>query len=167
MTRDQGSAARPAERSALELAQTARARFETTAAAAATYGFDPERVKTCGDRLLEHIHRGSAQGHPLWAVETAQAMLTAVMAVNREPLPVSGQVDPASFAVSVLRDLAREAAAREVDWPQLEEASAACLRDAEAAGYTNLETYWALNRATAALELARAQHLAGQEPPEA
>lgn len=150
----------PADRTALELAQTAKARFETTAAAAATYGFDPERVKACGDRLLEHIHRGPAQDHPLWVTETAQAMLTAVMAVNREPVPVSGQVDAASFALSVLRDLATAAAAQGVDWSLLEDAAAGCLRDAEAAGYTNLETCWALNRATASLELARAKHLA-------
>jgi hypothetical protein len=96
----------------------------------------------------------------LWVVEIAQAMITAVMAVNREPLPVSHRVDPASYAMSVLRDLATAARQKGLDWALLEGAAAACLREAEATGHTNAETYWGLNRATASLELAWARSLA-------
>ncbi len=184
-------------RSALELAQTAKARFETTEAAATAHGLDLERVKTCAENLLDGIHRGPQQAlvvpalpvdrpghvdHPparqgarrgdrgdprvdsaLWVLEIALAMITAVMAVNREPLPVASQVDPASYAMSVLRDLATAAREKGLDWVGLETAAAEGLRRAEADGFTNQEAYWALNRATASLELAWARSLAEQQ----
>lgn len=153
------------ERTALELAQTAKARFETTEAAAEAYGFALEKAQACGDLILDRIHRGPAQREVLWIVEVAQAMLTAVMAVGGDPLPVSSQVDPASFGMSVLRDLAKAAAEHNLDWALLEEAAAGCLREADAAGFTHLETYWGLNRACASLELAWARSLA-EEPEE-
>ena len=147
------------ERSALELAQTAKARFETTEAAAESFGMDLEGVKICSEDLLERIHRGPGQENALWVVEVAVAMITAVMAVNREPLPVAKQVDPASYAMSVLRDLAVAAEEKGLDYSVLEAAAAECLRQAEADGFTNQEAYWALNRATASLELAWARSL--------
>lgn len=151
----------PEARTALELAQTAKARYETTEAAAESYGFDLERTKQCGDELLDQIHRGPQQNQALWVVEIAQSMLTAIMAVNREPLPVSEQVDPASYAMSVLRDLATDARNKKLNWEKLEITAAEVLRQADTDGYSHLETYWALNRATAALELAKARSLAG------
>lgn len=147
-------------RSALELAQTAKARFETTEAAAESHGLDLDRVKTCGDHLLDRIHRGPQQENVLWIIEIAVAMITAVMAVNREPLPVAQQVDPASYAMSVLRDLATAAKEKGMSWNDLEAEAADCLRQAEADGFSNQEAYWALNRATASLELAWARSLA-------
>lgn len=150
-------------RSALELAQTARARFETTEAAATAHGLDLERVKTCAEKLLDGIHRGPQQDGAMWVLEIALAMITAVMAVNREPLPVASQVDAASYALSVLRDLATAAREKGMDWPGLEAAAAEGLRRAEADGFTNQEAYWALNRATASVELAWARSLAEQQ----
>lgn len=152
-------------RDALELAQTAKARFETTELAAEKYGLDPERVKSLGDQILDGIHRGEQQENVLWVLEIALAMITAVMAVNREPLPVSQQVDPASYAMSVLRDMAVDAAAKGLDWAALEGAAAGALRQADASGFNNAEAYWALNRATAQLELAWARDMAGGNVP--
>ena len=150
-------------RSAMELAQTARSRFEATARVAADHDMDLDRIKACGEEILELVHRGEGQASPLWVVEAAQAMLTAVMAVNREPLPVSEQVDPASFAMSVLRDMARAADDRGMEWGTLENAAATSLKTAERHGYSNMEVYWGLNRATASLELAWARNLAEAE----
>ncbi len=152
-------------RNALELAQTAKARFETTELAAEKYGLDPERVKNLGDRILDGIHHGPQQENVLWVLEIAIAMITAVMAVNREPLPVAQQVDPASYAMSVLRDMAVDAAAEGLDWAGLEDAAADTLRQADKMGHNNAEAYWALNRATAQLELAWARNLAGGNSP--
>ena len=103
----------------------------------------------------------------MWVLEIAQAMLTAVMAVRGEPLPVAGQVDPASYALSVLRDFATAARERDLDFAVLEHAAAEVLKDAEHRGHGNLEAYWALNRATASCELAWARSLADDEPPPA
>lgn len=150
-------------REALELAQTAKARFETTEAAVERYGLDLDRVKDLGDAMLDQIHQGPQQENVLWVLETALAMITAVMAVNKEPLPVAPQLDPASYAMSVLRDLAVDAEARGLSWESLEATAAAVLRRADATGHANPETYWALNRATAQLELAWARDLAGPE----
>jgi hypothetical protein len=147
-------------RSAMELAQTARSRFEATAKVADDFQLDLDRIKACGEEILENVHRGSGQESPLWVVEAAQAMLTAVMAVNREPLPVSRQVDAASFAISVLRDLATAARQRGLDWSLVEKAAASSLKTAEKNGFSNQEVYWGLNRATASLELAWARNLA-------
>ena len=152
-------------RDALELAQTAKARFETTELAAEKYGLDPERVKALGDQILDGIHRGPQQENVLWVLEVALAMITAVMAVNGEPLPVSQQIDPASFAMSVLRDMAVDAAANDLDWAALENAAAEALRQADETGHNNAEAYWALNRATAQLELAWARDMAGGNIP--
>jgi hypothetical protein len=152
-------------REALELAQTAKSRFETTELAATAYGLDLERIKVLADRMLDGIHRGPQQENVLWVLEVALAMITAVMAVNREPLPVARQVDPASYAMSVLRDLASDAEARGLAWPELEAAAADTLRAADESGHSNAEAYWALNRATAQLELAWARDLAGPEGP--
>ena len=154
-----GTPETPDQRSALELAQTAKARFETTEAAARNYGLDLERVKACAEDLLERLHRGSQQDNVLWVLEISVAMITAVMAVNREPLPVTSQVDPASFALSVLRDLATAAREKAMDWPGMESAAVEVLRQAEGKGFSNQEVYWALNRATASLELAWARSL--------
>lgn len=154
-------------REALELAQTAKARFETTELAARKYGLDLDRVKTLGDTMLDTIHRGAQQDNVLWVLEVALAMITAVMAVNKEPLPVAQQVDPASFALSVLRDLATDAEARGLSWTDLETAAAEILRSADEQGHKNAEAYWALNRATAQLELAWAREMAGSDPEEA
>jgi len=148
-------------RDAMELAQTAKARFETTELAAEKYGLDLERVKKLGDQILDGIHRGPQQENVLWVLEIALAMITAVMAVNREPLPVAQQVDPASYAMSVLRDLAVDAAAKGLDWTKLESAAAEALRKSDETGHNNAEAYWALNRATAQLELAWARDMAG------
>lgn len=148
-------------RDALELAQTAKARFETTELAAEKYGLDLQRVKNLGDQILDGIHGGGQQENVLWVLEIAIAMITAVMAVNREPLPVAQQVDPASYAMSVLRDLEVDAAAKGLDWPGLEAAAANLLRKADETGHNNAEAYWALNRATAQLELAWARDMAG------
>ncbi len=147
-------------RDAMELAQTAKARFETTELAAEKYGLDPERVKALADQILDDIHRGPQQENVLWVLETAIAMITAVMAVNREPLPVSQQVDPASYAMSVLRDMAGDAAAKGLNWAQLEGVAVEALRQADESSYSNTEAYWALNRATAQLELAWARDMA-------
>jgi hypothetical protein len=147
-------------RDAMELAQTARARFETTELALEKFGLDLQRVKELGDQILEDIHRSSQQENVLWVLEIALAMITAVMAVNREPLPVAQQVDPASYALSVLRDMAVDARAKGLDWESLEETAASVLRQTDKTGHTNAEAYWALNRATAQLELAWARDLA-------
>lgn len=152
-------------RDAMELAQTARARFETTELAAEKYGLDPERVKNLGDQILDGIHRGPQQENVLWVLEIAIAMITAVMAVNREPLPVTRQVDPASYAMSVLRDMAVDAEARGLSWVELENEAASALRRADETDYNNTEAYWALNRATAQLELAWAREMAGGNNP--
>jgi hypothetical protein len=151
------------ERTPLELAQTAQARYETTEAAAASYGFDLERAKLCEEMILERIHRGPVHREVLWVVEVAQAMMTAVMAVQGDPLPVSTQVDAASYGMSVLRDLATAARSQDLDWELLEEAAAGCLRAADEAGYSNLEVYWGLNRACASLELAWARSLTDKD----
>lgn len=147
-------------RDAMELAQTAKARFETTELAAEKYGLDPQRVKNLSEQILDGIHRGPQQENVLWVLEIALAMITAVMAVNREPLPVAQQVDPASYAMSVLRDMAVDAAARGLDWAELEGEAAGALRRADETGHNNSEAYWALNRATAQLELAWARDMA-------
>ena len=163
---DQNSQSAPdGPRDAMELAQTAKARFETTELAAEKYGLDPERVKALGDQILDGIHRGPQQENVLWVLEIAIAMITAVMAVNREPLPVAQQVDPASYAMSVLRDMAVDAAAKGLDWIELEGAAVEALRKADESGYSNAEAYWALNRATAQLELAWARDMAGGNSP--
>ncbi len=148
------------QRESLELAQTAKARFETTELAVEKYGLELERVSQLGDNFLDQIHRGNQQENVLWVLEIALAMITAVMAVNREPLPVSQQVDAASYAMSVLRDLAVDAQARGMNWSELESVSAELLRSADESGHNNAEAYWALNRATAQLELAWAKDLA-------
>lgn len=96
----------------------------------------------------------------MWILEIAQAMLTAVMAVRRDPLPIVGAVDPTGYALSVLRDLATAARERNLDFAQLEQAAAGVLKDAEQRGYADLEAYWGLNRATASCELAWARSLA-------
>ena len=157
---DQNPQRKPGDRrEAMELAQTAKARFETTELALQKYGLELERVSRLGDDFLDQIHRSDQQENVLWVLEIALAMITAVMAVNREPLPVSQQVDPASFAMSVLRDMAVDAQARGLDWAELEKSAASLLREAENSGHTNPEAYWALNRATAQLELAWARDM--------
>ncbi len=158
---DSGNQAKPGDqRDAVELAQTAKGRFETTDLAVEKYGLDSERIKILGDRMLADIHRGPQQANVFWILEIAVAMLTAVMAVNREPLPVSTEVDAASFALSVLRDLAVDAETKGLGWAELEAEAAAILRQADETGHSNSEAYWALNRATAQLELAWARDLA-------
>ena len=147
-------------RQALELAQTAQARFETTKAAAERYGFDLTRAVDCAERILDRVHRGPCQDQVMWVLEIALGMLTAVMAVNREQLPVVDQVDPASYAMASLRDIATAAAVQDLSWECLEREAVACLQAADENGYAHLETYWALNRATAACELAWARSLA-------
>ena len=151
-------------REAMELAQTAQARLETTDAAAEHYGLDPRSIQACSEKMLDTIHRGSCQQDVLWVLEISLAMITAVMAVRNEPLPVTGQVDPASYAMSVLRDIATAARERGLDFAALEQAAAGVLKDAEADGDSHLETYWAINRATASCELAWARSLA-EDPP--
>ncbi len=158
---DQSPHRKPGDRrESMELAQTAKARFETTELAVEKCGLDFERVSRLGDQFLNQIHRADEQENALWVLEIALAMITAVMAVNREPLPVSRQVDPASYAMSVLRDLAVDARARGLSWEELEKAAASILRHADDSGHNNAEAYWALNWATAQLELAWARDLA-------
>ncbi len=158
---DQNSQRKPGDvRESLELAQTAKARFETTELAVEKHGLQLDRVSELGDQFLDQIHRGDQQENVLWVLEIALAMITAVMAVNREPLPVSQQVDPASYAMSVLRDIAVDAQANGLNWVDLENAAASILRDADDSGHNNAEAYWALNRSTAQLELAWARDLA-------
>lgn len=148
------------DRESLELAQTAKARFETTEAAAEHYGFELGRVEICNKHILDGIHRSANQKHVLWVLEIAQGMITAVMAVNGEPLPVSDKVDPASYAMAMLRDIAKAAQAQGLDFASLESQAAASLKTADAEGFTHLETYWAINQATASCELAWARSLA-------
>ncbi len=158
---DQNPQRKPGDvRESLELAQTAKARFETTELAVEKYGLQLDRVSKLGDQFLDQIHLGDQQENVLWVLEIALAMITAVMAVNREPLPISQQVDPASYAMSVLRDMAVDAQASGLNWVDLENAAASILRDADGSGHNNAEAYWALNRATAQLELAWARDLA-------
>ena len=149
----------PTDRDSLELAQTAKARFETTEAAAETYGLDLQRLKDCATEMLDTIHRGQCQKDVLWVLEISQAMITAVMAVNGEPLPVSGKVDPASFAMAALRDLSKAAKESGRNFSSLETAAVEILRDAETNSYSNLEAFWAVNRATASVELGWARSL--------
>jgi len=149
----------PTDRDALELAQTAKSRFETTEAAAEIYKFDLDRIKECARIMLDSIHRGDCQQDVLWVLEITQAMITAVMAVNGDPLPVSEKVDPASYAMAALRDLSTAAAASGRNFSRLESMAVEILRDAEANSYTNLEAYWATNRATASVELGWARSL--------
>jgi hypothetical protein len=149
-------------RQALELARTAQARFETIDAAAQKLDLDAERIKPCSEQILARIHEGSGQDSVMWILEIAGAMLTAVMAVNGEPVPISEQVDPASYALSVLRDLSTAAAEKGLEYPSLEQIAADCLKEADSAGFTNQETFWAINRATASCELAWARSLAGE-----
>ncbi len=122
-----------------------------------------DRVSELSDQFLDEIHCGDQQENVLWVLEIALAMITAVMAVNREPLPVSQQVDPASYAMSVLRDMAVDAQASGLNWVDLENAAASILRAADDSGHNNAEAYWALNRATAQLELAWARDLAKED----
>lgn len=158
---DQSPARKPGDRrESLELAQTAKARFETTELAVEKYGLQLDRVSALGDEILDQIHRSDQQENVLWVLEVALAMITAVMAVNREPLPVSQQVDAASFAMSVLRDMAVDAQSQGLNWADLENEAATILRAADDSGHNNAEAYWALNRATAQLELAWARDLA-------
>ena len=149
----------PDQRQALELAQTAKARFETTEAAAQNQGLDLERIAACSQRFLDDIHAGPCQQDVMWVLEIASAMLTAVMAVNGESLPISSQVDPASYAMSVLRDLQTAAQDKGLEFSSLEAAAAEGLRQADADDYSHSETYWALNRATASVELGWARSL--------
>jgi|GEM_PF-3415538 len=151
------------ERDALELAETARSRFEATEQAAVGHQLALERIQTCSRQLLIRIHDGPCRPQVLWVLEIGLAMLTAVMAVNREPVPVSDRVDPASFAMSVLRDLASAAAQRELEFAVLEQEAAGMLRQLEQDGFSNLEAYWALNWATASVELGWARSLAEAE----
>ncbi|MCP4292381.1 MAG: hypothetical protein GY780_11180 [bacterium] len=151
------------KREAMELAQTAKARFETTELAVEKYGLELDRVSVLGDSILDQIHRGSQQENVLWVLEISLAMITAVMAVNNEPLPVSQQVDPASFAMSVLRDMAHDAREQGLSWQELEKCAAEVLRSADESGHNNAEAYWALNRATAQLELAWARDMAKED----
>ena len=157
------AAENPDVRQALELARTAQARFETTEAAAGKLGLNLERIKSGSEELLARIHKGPGQGSVMWVLEIAGAMLTAVMAVSGEPVPVSDRVDPASYAMSVLRDLSTAAGEKGLDFPLLEQAAADCLQAAEADGYSNQEAFWAINQATASCELAWARSLAGEQ----
>jgi len=150
----------PAIRDYSELIQTAQGRFEATEAAAARWGFDLDRARAAGVAMLEGIHAGPAQEQVMWVLEIAAAMLTAVMAVNGEPLPVTDEVDPASYGMSVLRDLQTAAGEEGLDWPGLEAAAAVALRGADAAGHSNIEAFWGLNHATASVELGWARNLA-------
>ena len=149
----------PTDRDSLELAQTAKARFETTDAAAETYGLDLQRLKDCAQEMLDTIHRGQFQQDVLWVLEISQAMITAVMAVNGEPLPVSEKVDPASYAMAALRDLSKAAKESGRNFSGLERGAVEILRDADTNTYTNLEVFWAINRATASVELGWARSL--------
>ncbi len=147
------------DRDSLELAETARARFETTEAAAASYGLDLQKIKECALKMLDTIHRGKCQQDVFWVLEISQAMITAVMAVNGEPLPVSEHVDPASYAMAALRDLSSAAAESGRNFPELEIAAVGVLRDADTDDYSHQEVYWAINRATASVELGWARSL--------
>jgi hypothetical protein len=149
----------PTDRDALELAQTAKSRFETTEAAAETYQLDIQRIKECALEMLDTIHRGKCQQDVFWVLEITQAMITAVMAVNGDPLPVSEKVDPASYAMAALRDLSVAAAESGRNFTDLENAAVNILRNAEENSYSNIEAYWATNRATAAVELGWARSL--------
>jgi len=149
----------PTDRDALELAQTARSRFETTEAAAESHGLDMQRIKDCSMEMLDAIHQGKWQQDVFWVLEISQAMITAVMAVNGEPLPVSEKVDPASYAMAALRDLSAAAGESGRNFTDLEGVAVENLRDADAKSYTNLEVYWAINRATASVELGWARSL--------
>ena len=153
-------------RQALELARTAQARFETTEAAARRHDLALGRIEACSENFLSRIHRGPGQESVMWVLEIAGAMLTAVMAVGGEPVPVSDQVDPAAYALSVLRDLATAAQEKGLDYAALETVAAECVKEAEQEGYSNLETFWALNRATASCELGWARSLAGESAEE-
>ncbi len=144
----------------MELARTAQARFETLEAAAAKHGLDLERIAACGEGVLAGIHAGPHQEDVMWILEIATAMLTTVMAVSGEPVPVSQQVDPASFGMAVLRDLQTAAAETGRVWSSLEAAAAESLKQADTDRYTHLETFWALSRATASCELGWARSLA-------
>ena len=148
-------------RQALELARTAQARFETIDAAARKLGLDQARIETCSEEILAGIHRGPGQDSVMWVLEIIGAMLTTVMAVKGEPVPVSDQVDPASYALSVLRDLSTAAREKGLDFPVFEQVAVECLKGADAAGFNHQETFWAINRATASCELAWARSLAG------
>ena len=152
----------PDARQALELARTAQARFDTTEAAAEKHGLDLERIRPCSEEFLARIHQGPGRDSVMWILEIAGAMLTAVMAVNREPVPISDQVDPASYAISVLRDLSTAAGEKGLDFSLLEQSAANCLKAAEADGFSNQEVFWAINQATASCELAWARSLAGE-----
>lgn len=149
----------PTDRDSLELAQTAKSRFETTEAAADTYGLDLQRIKDCALEMLDTIHRGKCQPDVFWVLEITQAMITAVMAVNGEQLPVSDKVDPASYAMAALRDLSKEAKESGRNFSDLEAAAVALLRDADGKEYSHPEVYWATNRATASVELGWARSL--------
>lgn len=154
-------------RQALELARTAQARFETIEAAAQRDGLDLDRIAACGESILGGIHAGPQQENVMWVLEIATAMLTAVMAVSGEPVPISSQVDPASYAMAVLRDLQTAAGEKGLDWADLEQTAADALKQADADGYTHPETFWALSRATASCELGWAKSLAeNEESPE-
>ena len=154
------AAENPDARQALELARTAQARFETTEAAAGKHDLNLDSIKSCSEDMLARIHKGPGQGSVMWILEIAGAMLTTVMAVNREPVPVSDQVDAASYAMSVLRDLSTAAQEKGLDYPVLEQAAVDCLKTAEADGFSNQEVFWAINQATATCELAWARSLA-------
>jgi len=149
----------PDQRQALELAQTAKARFETTEAAAEQQGLDLERIAACSQELLDGIHAGPCQEDVMWVLEICSAMLTAVMAVQGESLPISSQVDPASYAMSVLRDLKTAAEEKGLDFLVLEATAAEGLKKADSEGYSHPETFWAINRATASVELGWARAL--------
>ncbi len=149
----------PTDRDSLELAQKAKSRFETTHAAAETYGLDIQRIKDCALEMLDTIHRGKCQSDVFWVLEISQAMITAVMAVNGEPLPVSEKVDPASYAMAALRDLSSAASESGRSFPDLEMVAVEILREADAKSYTHQDVYWAINRATASVELGWARSL--------
>ncbi len=153
-------------RQTLELLQSAQARFETVEAAVRRHDLAPQRIEACAQSILDGIHRGPCQEQALWVLEIAVAMLTGVMAVGREPLPAAEGLDPASYALSVLRDLQRAAADAGLDYSRLEAAAVQAVRGAEEGGHSNLETWWSLNRATALLELAWARARASDEGPD-
>ena len=83
-----------------------------------------------------------------------------IVAVNGEPVPVSDQVEPASYAMSVLRDLSTAAGEKGLEFSPLEHAAADCLKTAEADGFSNQEVFWGINQATGSCELAWARSLA-------
>ena len=153
----------PDVRQALELARTAQARFETTETVAGKLGLDLERIKSCSEEFLARIHGGPGRDSVMWVLEIAGAMLTAVLAVNGEPVPVSDRVDPAGYAMSVLRDLGTAAQQKGLDFPLLEQVAVASLQVAQSAGYSDQEAFWAINQATASCELAWARTLATEQ----